>query len=259
MADISDVQAKLAEVIAAALYPAGTSVVGPDVSVFPGWPLPAQLEKDIAAGRVQVSIWAKGLGQNETRYREEWQELLAPVQTLTLTQLDLHTAEVGGTVTTPQVVVLNGQAYAVQPSDTLDSIAAGVAALVPGATASGAVITVPAGVTQVCISATGTVAKEVRRQTDTLQVSVWAPTPDLRSAVAKVIDQATADLRFLEMPDHTSARLIYVNTQSFDRSEASLIYRRDLNFKTEYATVVTAVATQIATPVVHANAVFKIS
>jgi hypothetical protein len=171
MADISDIQTQLTRIIAAAIYPAGTSgasAAGVKVKVYPGWPLPAQLDKDITAGMVNVSIWARGDGANTTRFPSSFQE------------------------------------------------------------------------------SAGGLLREVRRQTDTLQVSIWAPTPDARVAVAKVVDAALAGIRFLTMDDGSSARLAYKTTISIDHSENALIYRRDFLYMTEYATVIASVATPIA-------------
>jgi hypothetical protein len=253
MADISDVQDQLAAICGAALYPNGTSspsAIGVDALIYPGWPQPSQLDKDMVAGRVHVSIWARGDGTNTTRYPSVWQETVAPVQTLTLVA-DANTVTIGGTVSTPQVVVVNGMAYAVQANDTLSSIAAALATHLPGASSAGPVLTVPTGVRQSAVAATGTIARETRRQTDTVQLSVWAPTPALRSAAAKALDAVFADLRFIEMPDHSSCRLKYIRSLSSDLRENALIYRRDLFYQVEFATTVTAVATQVATPIVN--------
>jgi len=252
MADISDVQAAFASRIAAALYPNGIahpSIVGAPVVVYPGWPQPAQLDKDIAAKKVNVSIWARGDGSNTTRFPSRtWQEASAPVATLTL-QTTESTVTLGGTVSAPQVVAVNGQAYAVTATDTLESIMSALADMMPGSSSAGAVLTCPEGVRHAAIAADGTVARIVRTQTDTIQLIVWAPTPDLRSKVASAIDSALAEEGSLLMPDHSCARVMYQSTRSTDESANALIYRRDILFRVEYDTTVSAVATQIATPV----------
>ncbi len=251
MADISEVQDAFAAICGAALYPNGTnapSVLGADAVIYPGWPQPAQLDQDMAAGVVHVSIWARGDGTNTTRYPEAWQETAPAVPTLTLAVAD-NTVTIGGTVTAPQVVAVNGQACAVKASDTLASIAAALAALVPSASSAGAVLTVPTGIRQAAVAANATISREVRRQTDSIQLSIWAPTPALRSATAKALDAALADVRFLEMPDNSSARIVYTRSLSTDLRENAHIYRRDLFYQAEFATTVSAFATQIITPV----------
>jgi len=252
MADVSDIQASFASKIAAELYPLGTnhpSTIGAPVLVYPGWPQPAHLDKDLAAGKVHISIWARGDGTNTTRFPKDWQQTGAPAATLTLTAAE-NTVTVGGTVSTPQVAVVNGQAYAVQDADTLESIAAALAALVPGASSAGPVVTVPTGIRQAAVAANAVVTRELRRQTDTLQLVMWAPTPELRVAAARAVDQALAEVRFLEMPDHSSARVIYRNSISSDQSGNAFIYRRDQFYSVEYATTKSSFATQITTPTV---------
>lgn len=259
MADISDIQDSIATRIAAALYPNGTeapSAIGAAAIVYPGWPQPAQLDKDIAAGRVNVSIWARGDGANTTRYQSTWQETGAPMATLTLTATSENTVTIGGTVAVHQVVAINGQPYAVQDDDTLAGIAAALAALLPGATSDGAELSCPTGIRHAAIAANGTVSREVRRQTDTIQLSIWAPTPALRAATGRVLDNALADARFLTMPDGSSARVNYMNTRNSDESANALIYRRDVLYRVEYATTVSAVATQVITPVLGLVPVF---
>lgn len=252
MADIDDITARLAAIIADVLYPNGTSqpsICGIGVAVSPGWPLPAQLDADIKANRARVTVYARGDGRNTTRYPVVWQETQAAAQTLTLSHTDT-TVTLGGTVSTPQVVVVNGQAYAVQPTDTLDSIAAGVAALIPGASSAGPVVSCPTGIKQAALAATGTVSKETRRQTETLQVTVWAESPQARGLVAKAVDTALSELSRFDV-DGASVRLFWRSAINIDRSENALIYRRDILYSIEYPTVVSQVATQIATPIVN--------
>lgn len=249
MADISEVQDVFAAICGVALYPNGTnapSVLGADAIIYPGWPQPAQLDQDMAAGLVHVSVWARGDGTNTTRYPSAWKETAPAVHTLTLA-VDGNTVTVGGKVTVPQVVAVNGQAYAVKTIDTLAKIAAALAALVQGASSAGAVLTVPTGIRQAGVAANATITRELRRQTDSVQLSIWAPTPELRSATAKALDAAMADIRFLEMPDHSSTHIVYTRSLSTDLRENAHIYRRDLFYQVEFATTESAFATQILT------------
>ena len=196
------------------------------VAVSPGWPLPAQLDADIKANRVRVTVYARGDGRNTTRFPTGWQETQAAAPTLTLAHTDT-TVTLGGTVSTPQVVVVNGQAYAVQPADTLASIAAGVAALIPGASSDGPVVSCPDGVKQAALAARGVVSKETRRQTETLQVTVWAESPQARGLVAKAIDAALSEVSRFDV-DGAGVRLFWRSSINLDRSENALLYRRDI-------------------------------
>ena len=60
MPDLSDVSAQIATICAATCYPNGTgspSIAGVDIRIFEGWPVPAQLDADIAAGKINVSVY----------------------------------------------------------------------------------------------------------------------------------------------------------------------------------------------------------
>src|SRR5690242_4735388 len=76
MADQSDVEDALVELVSAALYPNGTSagsVPGPDCRVYRGWPNSAALDADLAAGRVNVTVFpGSGTGRTTTRYPQQW-------------------------------------------------------------------------------------------------------------------------------------------------------------------------------------------
>ena len=63
MADQSDVEIALVSVVSAALYPNGTdeaSVPGPDCRIYRGWPNSAALDADLAAGKINVTVFPGG-------------------------------------------------------------------------------------------------------------------------------------------------------------------------------------------------------
>ncbi|WP_052382186.1 hypothetical protein [Paraburkholderia kururiensis] len=258
MADLSDVGNVLAGVISGFLYPNGTSaqsVPGFPVKVYPGWPDPATLDADMAAGAAHVSIFPHPNGRNTTRHPGDWQTVVAPTQTLTAT-VNGTSITIGGAVATPQTVAVlaNGKpfVYAVQGSDTLNSVAAALATLiaaqVPGTTSAGPVINLPSSARGITarISAFGTVAREVRRQEHTVQVTVWAPTPAARVAVVTAFDAFLSDMRFLSMPDGFGARLIYANGFDTDKLQKASAYRRDSLYTVDFATTISQQAAQIA-------------
>ena len=71
MADQSDVEAVLVALASAALYPQGIdadSVCGQPCRVYRGWPNPLALDADLAAGRVNVTVFpVDGATRNTTR------------------------------------------------------------------------------------------------------------------------------------------------------------------------------------------------
>ena len=76
MADISDVEQAMASAATSILYPAGSSqssIIGVLCRVYRGWPNPATLNTDLAAGMVNVTIITDNdSGRTTTRYLPEW-------------------------------------------------------------------------------------------------------------------------------------------------------------------------------------------
>lgn len=263
MADISDVENGLVALIAQTLYPNGTGnpvspVCNAQARVYRGWPNAATLDVDLEAGRLHVTVHSPGVSKNTTRYPRDWEVLSpAPAATLTATVAG-DQVTIGGTVATPQnvAVLANGQVviYGVQPADTLVSIATGLAALLaplfPGAASAGAVVTVPgaiAGKLIARVGTVGTVARELRRTMERVQITFWCPTPALRDAAVPPVDAALSTPSFIALADGTKARLRYVTQKSDDAPQKALLYRRDLFYETEYALIATQAAAQILT------------
>ena len=94
MADISDCEQALLSFLTQIAYPLGTanpsavvdSIGNPHaVQLYRGWPVPEQLDADMTAGIVDVSIFATRVEQNVTRYGLDYDEVLPfPSPTLTL-------------------------------------------------------------------------------------------------------------------------------------------------------------------------------
>src|SRR5690349_10674928 len=76
MADQSDVESVFASLISAALYPNGLdapSVPGPPCRIYRGWPNSAALDADLAAGRINVTVFPLDQSiRNTTRFAPEW-------------------------------------------------------------------------------------------------------------------------------------------------------------------------------------------
>jgi LysM repeat protein len=258
MADLTDVSNALVALIAQTLYPNGIGqapVTGVPTVVYAGWPTASQLDADLAglptgAGRMHVTVFPTATEKNVTRYLPDWQTKTQTAATLALS-ISGQTITVSGTVNTPQnvAVLVNGAAYtyAVQSGDTLTSIATALAALIPGATNAGAVITVPSGqpIRAARAGGSGTLQRETKRQERVMQLSVWADTPDHRSATAAAIDNALSGIERIALPDGTLARLIYRAAHEDDMLQKSALWRRDLLYSVEYATTQTAGATEV--------------
>ena len=275
MADLGDVMNVLASMVSGALYPngapgsptgvgtlfdglpvgaSGTSIAGPLTSIYPGWPNPQQLDKDLKLGIVHVNVYPWKQDRNTTRYMEVWQITTPPAPSIS--------ASVAGNVVTlegvpsPQqniAVLVNRSAFTYQTvqSDTLSSVAASLAAIIgraiPGATAIGANIFLPgtARIAAARVGTFGTGTKGIRNQERIFQVGIWAGAPSLRDAVAQVVDPAISSVRFLNLPDGFAARIIYHGSLLNDSEQKMGIYRRELLYSVDYATTVSEQEWQI--------------
>jgi hypothetical protein len=151
VADLSDVENVLKATLTQTIYPNGTgnpSIVDVPCKIYRGWPIPKQLETDLAAGKINVSVFPQDNEQKTTRYPKKWLELPVTAPLLTI-EVCANTITLLGTPSSPLNVaaIINGTAYVypVQPLDTLVSIATGLAALINAgtpATSSGNVVTV---------------------------------------------------------------------------------------------------------------------
>jgi hypothetical protein len=275
MADLSDVEQALVSTIAQVAYPNGTGnvpIAGTQVDIFRGWPIPADLDQDLAANIVNISVYPNDNERVTTRYPREWKPLPVAAPTLTLT-VSGNTITVGGTPSSPTnaAAIVNGAAYvyAVQPNDTLTTIATGLAALIAGgqytnedgssgytneisnaylasASSSGPVITIPGAYRLIArVGAVGTAVRETKRQKRSFQITFWCPNPALRDLIVAPVDAALADIDFLSLPDGTAGRLVYERSKVSDRVEREGLYRRDLFYSVEYGTTDSMTAAQI--------------
>lgn len=255
MADLNQIETVLVAAVTQAVYPTGTanpSAFTAPCAVYRGWPVPRNLDADLAAGKVNVSVYPLDTEQKTTRYPLDWQPLPIPVPSLTLTASDT-TITAGGTPSSPlnAVATVNGVGYVypVQAGDTLISVATALAALINAdtpATSSGAVITIPAAYRLTArVGGVGTAIREIRRQKRNFMITCWCPTPALRDAVAPAIDAVLAGIEFLTLPDGSAGRLLYERSPVSDRVEREGLYRRDLIYSVEYGTTQTQSAAQI--------------
>jgi hypothetical protein len=256
VAALSDVENALVSLIVAAAYPGGTgspSAVTSAVAVYRGWPVPSQLDSDLEAGTLNVSVWPGDTESRATRHVGREIELPAAPAGLTLTASNT-TVTASGTVSSPlnAAILVDGKkayVYAVQPGDTLAGIAAGLASLVnidTPATSTGPVVTIPAAKSLVArVGGFGSTVREVKRQKRQFQVTLWCPDPASRDALGECIESALADVTDLSLPDGTAGRLLYERSRVSDRAERDGLYRRDLFYSVEYSTTKSDSAAQV--------------
>lgn len=255
MPDQSDAEDALAALAALALYPAGLaepSVTGVTTRIYRGWPNAAALDADLAAGRVNVTVFpVPGATRNTTRYPPEWHSHPAP-PTLTVANT-ASTATFAGDAAPGQLagILVDGHSYVHRtgsgetPAYVAAILATAIATVRP-ALAAGPTVTIPGAATLVArTAADATSTAETRRQLQSFRITAWCPTPGLRDATVAAIDATFAATPFLSFPlaypgDTASGRLRFVATTTFDQSQDARLYRRDLIYTVEFPTLQSA-------------------
>ncbi|MBV8048995.1 MAG: hypothetical protein JO171_17735 [Paludibacterium sp.] len=255
MADLSDVLSFLVTQASTVLYPNGSgqpSLTGAAIKIYSGWPASADLTNDLPAGIVHVTASSLPRERPSTRFLgQSWSVLQAAAPILTASLQGSVVTFGGGTGPHNVLVQLAGidYVYAVQPADTLTSIASALAAMIPGASSSGATVTLPPLANPlVRVGAAGVVQCELRRQEKRFMLSVWASTTALRDQVAKALDTAFAGINNIAFPDGSAGMLQYAYTIQSEPPAVANQYRRDLAYNIDYATTVSAAATQVIAP-----------
>lgn len=250
MADLSDVTAYLAAQAALAVYPGGTlqpSVTARDCRIFEGWPIPDQLDKDIAALKSNVSIFPMdGTGIIVP-------QILDNTYTITPVSYGMALSVAGMVVTVagqPNVgeyitLLVDGNIVfsrtgantaAILVALAADAVANGY----PTASSNATTLTIPFGhsfvVRQGGVALQG---KVTHRQKNSVMVTVWAPNRIDRARLAIAIDVLIKPVNRISMPDTSQAIVIYSRTNTSDNEQSQGIYRRDLVYDVEYATLLT--------------------
>jgi len=256
MADIADVLNALAASVAAALYPTGAfdargnplaSLAGPIVKIMRGTPFAKQLDEDLLAGIVNVTVNERAeLGRTTTRFSLDWST--ASIQTSTLTAASVQNViTFAGSVTAGQgiMLIVDGQPYAYQcqAGDTLSSVTAAFVELIlldRVVTSQANVLTIPSArkitIRQVV---PGISIRPVRQQTVGLMVKIYAPSFSLRDAVGACVDSALATISRVTLEDGSIAMLRYSGTSYDDRPQKALTFTRTLLYQAEYSTTQT--------------------
>ncbi|MEJ0016756.1 MAG: hypothetical protein WDN25_09330 [Acetobacteraceae bacterium] len=250
MADQSDVEEALVSIASLALYPNGIgepSVPGPDCRIYRGWPNSAALDADLAAGKINVTVFQAGTtARTTTRFAEQW--MGEPGQPTLIATVSGTSVTFGGTATLGQVagIMVDGTSYAyrTRPGDTPQMVAASLAAMARDRAIvrlSHGTLSIPgAGILVARVAADADVKQEVRRQEQGFRIICWCPTPASRDAATAAIDEALSGRRTLQLADGTRGVLSYGGTTVFDQSQNARLYRRDLTYSVEYATTVSS-------------------
>lgn len=252
MADISDVENALCTLIEQAVYPGGItgpSISGTTVKIYRGWPTNRALNSDLSNGYQTVTVFSReNTSRDTSRYGRIWRTVSQTSPTLSVV-VQGFTVIFGGTGGAGQTagLTVNGVAYSVglSMSDTPATVAASFANLVPGAVAAGGSITVPGALLRARVVGSGTAVMETRRQEQGVMISVWCSTPTSRDLIASTVDGSLANIDWFDLPDGTTARLLYHDTFESDSSENANLYRRNLDYLVEYPTTLTMTSSQM--------------
>ena len=265
MADLSDVTAYLAQQAANAVYPNGTSsasVASMDCRIYEGWPLPDQLDLDMAGKQMSgspavptvraggpvanVSIYPlQGTGNTVYQILDQTYVVVGVTYGLTVAQSG-NVLTVSGQPKPGEYLTLicdDSFVYSLTGANTaaiLASLASAAQANYPAATATSNTLTVPTTRSLVVRQGgIGTLGKVSHRQRHSVMLTVWAPTHAARNAIASAIDVYLKQANKVTMPDGSQALVIYNRTNTSDEQQMATIYRRDLIYDVEYATIET--------------------
>jgi hypothetical protein len=263
VADLSDVTAYLATAVANAVYPNGTSqpsIAAMDVRIFEGWPMPDQLDRDMLgqmlSGTPPIPVTRpSGVVANVSVYPMPGTGIVVYQQqdeTYVITPVSYGMAiSVAGNVTTVSgqphtgeylTLVCDGAFVFSQTGATTTALLAAIAtqaqAQYPTASSTATTLTLPTGHSLVVRQGgVATLGKVTHRQNQSVMVTVWSPTQAMRATLAKAVDNALKQKIVVSMPDTSQAKIVYSRTNVSDERQAAAIYRRDLIYDVEYATV----------------------
>lgn len=214
------------------------------VYIFPGDPLKYDLDTLLKAQNIVVAVFAvRGMSRNTTRfYRNNYVQGIPQTATLFLTVVN-NTVTITGTITVGEacmVIVDNiGYSYAPLLTDTLDTIATALAALIPNATATLNVITVSdANTITATVSVPGTERQIMHTQEGVFRARIIAPSHELRELIGGAVQLGFANFGYyMPMPDLIYACIKPSGINEDNEYELPLAFLRDYLYMVEYHTV----------------------
>lgn len=192
-----------------------------------------------------IAVFAvNGMTRNTTRFKRFVVNQKKDIPTLTIT-VDNDTITIGGTVTVGQacIAIVNGigYSYAAIIGSTLNSIASGLATLIPTATVINNVITVP-GIFNIIgrISVGGKAYTILHTQESVFRARVISNENQKREILGSSIEIGFGEFGYyLPMPDSVSALIKPKGIMEVNTYELANAFARDYLFLVEYHTVST--------------------
>lgn len=225
---------------------ATATITARKIYIYPGNPYKQNLDADLAAGDINVAVFAqKGMSRNTTRLRDSYADQQVDSATITLAILN-NTVTISGTPTPGQAAVLivnnTPYSYKILEDDTLNDIATELADLIPNASAVNNVITITDVYSIIArVSVQGTMRRILQSEEGIFRVRVIVPSAyqALRETIGSAIQLAflTLDPRYyLEMPDGISASIRAKGIDEINNYELDLALVRDYLYLIEYHT-----------------------
>jgi hypothetical protein len=210
------------------------------------------LDADLAAGVANVSVYSiPGHSRPASRYLDKWRIASRGIPTVTASSSG-STVTFGGVGGPGQIagVMLGVAPYSVAATGAPSDVATALAAIIPGASASGPVLTLPSPWFTVRLGAPITEENEVRRQIQGFQIVLWCASPAQRDALAKAVDGSLAcfDQDFVPLRGGSAGLLKYTGTTSDDVVSKADLWKRILHYTVEYPTVATRQSAPILFP-----------
>jgi hypothetical protein len=265
MPGLFEVLATLGQEVATACYPNGTmqpSVTTRQITIESGeGPIRSQEDFDLVAGNSHVYVYPDAKERIVTKFERIFQPMTKSLPTLILT-VSSNTVTITGSVSIPQaVMIINngiGYGYQVQGGDTLNDIASNTAALIPGATSTDNVITIPDSYSLIARVATNySASEEIARTERVFNINIVSPTPTDRATILNAID-VYLKLNFrIVGSDNYYLLLFYQDTKVTDQLSHERVYKATLQYMIQYPTTYTSNFTSITDPFANVAVNFR--
>lgn len=241
MTDQSIILDDLRGLVISAVYPNGTSqpsVAGVDIVVQSGWPIPDALNNILINGTAIIAIYPTKVTRANPVFLRQWKTKSVNAATLTVTIVS-NTITIGGTVSVPQHVmaIVNNVAYSyeVQSTDTLTTIATGLAALIPNATSLGAVVTITDIYSiDAKIIVQSIISQEVNRTNQFFWLMIFADDHVIRDLIGAALSTYFSNLISFDTHDGYTCMSWMVRDDINDDLQAERLYKRTLQLKIQY-------------------------
>ena len=260
MATLLQVLQTLTSLVSTACYPNGTgmpSVTTKQISIESGFPIRTQQDLDLGSGFSHVYVYPTDKERVVTKFQRIYQPIAAVPATIVLT-VNGNNVTVTGTVSLPQAVmiIINGigYGYPLVSNDTLDSIAANTAALIPDATANGNVITILNQYSLIArVTTAYTAAEELSRVDRVFGIYIVSNNFIDRSTIIDAVDVFLKENYRITLPDNFVGMVFYNDTVIHDDLEQYTVFKGWLNYTIQYPTTLMNSFTSITDPFAISN------